>query len=799
MLHREVLGELDRLGVTYPTADLILASLEGREAVEGVLRGELLKPGVEAEADGDQRTPSIFLQDIKVSGFRGIGPEASLEIPPGPGLTVVTGRNGSGKSSFAEALEVLLTGDTLRWSDKRGPWKEGWRNLHHPSGSRITARFQVEGKRGPTTVDGIWPEDVDIGEVNLTAYHHGERHTDLSGIGWENPLHLYRPLMSYNELGVIGAGPSALFDTLTAVLGLEPLVEARKPLAAARRERTRLADEVKRERLDRLLPTLQNIEDPRAEAAVKALRKRKRDLSELARLGSEPSPEQGSLRRLANLRAPDQEEVIRIASELEEAQLAVADLRGGDAEQAERLARLLDKVLDHHRRHGDNRCPVCGVGDLDSEWRKSTEEQVGLLHQQAGRYRSATKRRDLTLRAAKGLVAVPSIPSSTAIDTSTLLAAWRHWGSLPAETAEIPEHLLAGYEEVVREAAAMAEQAASLYSEREEKWAQVSPDLMAWVAKARRAEESMEVVGNITEAETVLKEVTEALRNVRWAPIESEALGLWRDLRLQSNVDLRSVELAGSGTWRRVELTVEVDGTKAPALAVVSQGEISCLALSLFFPRATLAGSPFRFMVIDDPVQAMDPARVDGLARVFARIAEDRQLVVFTHDDRLPESLRRMNIAHTGKKVSRRPGSVIEVSDIRDPVAQYFIDARVLISDDALPDEMARRVIPGICRNGLEAACIEAVRRRRLRKGEGHAEVERVLERAHKLTHKAALVFFDDMRKGGDVSARIREMRGASFENAFWGANKGAHRSFVGSLPQLISDCQELAKWLRLQ
>jgi hypothetical protein len=35
-------------------------------------------------------------------GLRGIGPRQTLELVPGPGLTVVAGRNGSGKSSFAE-------------------------------------------------------------------------------------------------------------------------------------------------------------------------------------------------------------------------------------------------------------------------------------------------------------------------------------------------------------------------------------------------------------------------------------------------------------------------------------------------------------------------------------------------------------------------------------------------------------------------------------------------------------------------------------------------------------------------
>lgn len=119
-------------------------------------------------------------------------------------------------------------------------------------------------------------------------------------------------------------------------------------------------------------------------------------------------------------------------------------------------------------------------------------------------------------------------------------------------------------------------------------------------------------------------------------PIPKQAIALWESLRLQSNVHLKEIALVGKGNRRRVDLQVTVDEEEAAALGVVSQGEVNCPALSLFFPRVMLEESPFRFIVIDDPIQAMDPARVDGLAKVFADVAKDRQLLVFTHDDRLP-------------------------------------------------------------------------------------------------------------------------------------------------------------------
>ncbi len=78
------------------------------------------------------RPPTVFLRTVEVEGFRGIGQPVTLNLVPGPGLTLVVGRNGSGKSSIAEALEMLLTGSNQRWAPPRQKvWAEGWRNLHH--------------------------------------------------------------------------------------------------------------------------------------------------------------------------------------------------------------------------------------------------------------------------------------------------------------------------------------------------------------------------------------------------------------------------------------------------------------------------------------------------------------------------------------------------------------------------------------------------------------------------------------------------------------------------------------------
>ena len=251
------------------------------------------------------------------------------------------------------------------------------------------------------------------------------------------------------------------------------------------------------------------------------------------------------------------------------------------------------------------------------------------------------------------------------------------------------------------------------------------------------------------------------------------------------------------GLLRQVELDVTVDGVEGAALGVMSQGEQNALALSLFIPRATLPESPFRFLVIDDPVQSMDPSRIDGLARVLHETAGKRQVVVFTHDDRLPEAVRRLAVPATVIEVTRREGSAVEPRRAKDPVARYIEDAMAVAFTEGLPAEAAARVVPGLCREALEAACMEAVRRRRLGKGEAHAEVEELLLKAQRLSNLAALALFDDADRGADVMTRINKDGGRAAGDAFKACNDGAHGHFRGVLVDFVRDAEKLANWMQ--
>jgi hypothetical protein len=192
------------------------------------------------------------------------------------------------------------------------------------------------------------------------------------------------------------------------------------------------------------------------------------------------------------------------------------------------------------------------------------------------------------------------------------------------------------------------------------------------------------------------------------------------------------------------------------------------------------------------------PARWVGLARVLQTAAATRQVVVFTHDDRLAEAVRRLAIPVTIIEVMRRENSAVEVRRALDPVSKYLADAFTVAKTAGLPAQAARRVIPGLCRFAVEAACMEAIRRRRLAKGENYAAVEELLtEASHGLTRLAALALFDDVDRGGDVLAALRKAE-PNFPNTFQTLNRGAH-GIDGPLPtvDLARSAENLALWMR--
>src|SRR3954468_13647463 len=155
------------------------------------------------EAVGANAAPAVWLRSVSVEGFRGIGAQATLELEPSPGLTVVVGRNGSGKSSFAEGLELLMTGALKRWEKRPKAWTETWQCLHHDGPTRLSADLVLEGAGETVTVRQEWPHGVPYGDAGGRA----APAATLGEHGWDRALPSFRPFLAYAEL-------ATMFDTL---------------------------------------------------------------------------------------------------------------------------------------------------------------------------------------------------------------------------------------------------------------------------------------------------------------------------------------------------------------------------------------------------------------------------------------------------------------------------------------------------------------------------------------------------------------------------------------------------------
>jgi recombinational DNA repair ATPase RecF len=827
---------LDRLNKVAATKDdtwklLVLAALESDEALARALETSVTAGAgppkdktraklKAAKAASASAAPAVaYLRSISVEGFRGVGKEVTLELPPGPGLTLVIGRNGSGKSSFAEGLEYVLTGATYRWLNRARTWKDGWRNLHHPHAA-IEAEFFLQGESKPCLLALEWKDGEPLENGRRTAQIRGKERTDAAALGWDGPLVSYRPCLSYNELGsMLDEGPSKLYDGLAAILGLEDLVVSQDRLRDARLARER-AQKQAADVQSKIVGTLRAsfADDDRAREVADALDQKEWDLDRVEKVLSgataatgEESSAIATLQRLASLAAPIKEDVARVADRLRKADAAQRAVAGTIASRARQLADLLDKALAFHDAHGDGACPVCDRGDaLSRPWHEKKKKEASAFREAAAAAVAASAEADSARKAVTALVvqSPPNVGGGAALSivethASVVRSAVESWHAALAsagssdltalasaiESASIP---LRSAVEALRTAAA-AELAG-----REDRWRPLAVQLAGWLPAAREAVRAAAAIPAIKAAEKWLKEASGELRDERFAPIADRAQAICDDLLRGSNVKVAQIHLTGGGVQRRVDLDVTVDGVASAALGVMSQGELNALALSLFIPRATLEESPFRFIVIDDPVQSMDPARVDGLARVLQKAAATRQVIVFTHDDRLAETVRRLAIPATVIEVMRRENSEVEVRKAVDPVQRYIDEAIGISKTVGLPDQAARRVIPGLCRLAVEAACMEAVRRRRLAKGENYAAVEELLaEASHRLTTLAALALFDDAEKGGDVLGHLRKAE-PGFPDTFQTLNRGAHGS-AGPVPTvaLARSAENLAHWMQ--
>jgi hypothetical protein len=711
------------------------------------------------EQKDQTQTPPTFLTSISVAGFRGIGRQARLDLYPAPGLMVVSGRNGSGKSSFAEALELALTGTSYRWHKKETMWAETWQNLHYRDPCAIRISFTAE-RFGPFKIGMDWAPEASLTEcASWIQLGSDKRVEGIEGLGWGRPLELWRPLLSYDELGrLFDGGPSALYDALSKLLGLEMLGDAEKWLGAhlkATKETREHADDERK----RLNVMLAESDDERAESAIAMLRKRNVALVEVLALAT-GSHDVGlqivpALRTLTQLAIPSLDGIGSAATRLRSAAQSVVEAATNVVDTTRQRVDLLQAALVFRERAGDTECPVCGQGRLDSDWAAAAYDTVASSETALAEYRSATTELAQARSAATNLliglhvaddVEALELPSLKTYNLAVNAALNR-----PDGDAELASHLEPALVAVVEAGEELRMQASEALERRESGWGPLAAQLGGWVRLEEQARGLDDTVKTMTAAKKWMIDHGLTFRNLRLEPVAAQARKIWAQLRQESNVDLGDITLQGTATRRRAVLGGSVDGEPTKALSVMSQGELHALALALFLPRATAVDSPFRFVVLDDPIQAMDPAKIDGFVQVLTEIARTHQVIVFSHDDRLASVIRETGVDARLVEVVRESGSKVTVRDNINPAVRQVNDVFALIKDERLSDDIKVRVLPGLFRLALESASRQAYYTKQALAGRPRSESETAWLSAKKTIPRLALAVFGD--PAADVSS----------------------------------------------
>lgn len=785
---------------------LVLAACESQaelDAMLGSIGARASKPSRPPPRASTLATSAAgaFLESVRVEGFRGVGDRVTLEIAPGPGLTLVVGRNGCGKSSIAEGLEVLLTGASARIGSNK-ELRTTWRNLHSDD-TRLSATLTLEG-RGRVSAERSWvasSADLDGGKLQVRDASSGG--VSVQALGWD-AVDRFRPFLSYAELGKLAMDSSAeVYDALAEPLGTKAIVEARKRLqdAYSAREKARKTLKIEAEALKQ---ALEAHDDPRAKTAADAMvalgteKTPKPDLDAFEKVVlGDADADDGSLAKLdVVVRA-----VVKPAAEwdamitawevaLSEVQRLEGLAIAGHAQLSEVLSRALEYLEGAHALSDD--CPVC-ERPLDGDTVSTMKRRAQEARELAGEFHTAKQRLAMSQRDIETAKRSVPLDAATRASEAGLGDDARAACELLTNASE-PDELRAAAVSVESTMMRARDDARAQLDVRRASFRPLQKRVSAFVDAARIVDAAHESRRALNRAVSAMKDAEQQMRAELFAPIESKVRSLWERLGRGSDVELVGVALQSTGTRRHLALDSRVGDKDAPARAVMSQGELSALALALFLPRTSLAGSPFRFVIIDDPVQAMDPIRVDALAEILDEAAKDRQVLVFTHDERLADAVRRMRLRARIVRVDRRGNSRVELHECPSPARAHINDAKAVCRSE-VSQELKRRVVPVFCRSALEAAAVERFTRAELRNGSAAHEVGAKLDAAKTAMQTLALGLFGDSERSGEVFRHLNA-KSRSYTDCLKKCQEGAHDVGANDLESLVEDAERFAQWL---
>jgi DNA repair exonuclease SbcCD ATPase subunit len=621
---------------------------------------------------------------IELEGFRGVAKSLRLDLDAD--AVVVRGDNGSGKTSLVDGLLWLFCGELRYLVDRLDRLRRDEsivQNRFTDVTARVALELEHEGQRYEFVRSGGDKEP--LLEMRVAAKLVDDADHELARLFGHHDVTTFRAaVLTWGLLrqdavrAALDAAGGALYQRMAGIVGLEEVSKfggasraatlqlqtqrtAQRKSAAALRARWE-------EAVGRHRSALQEFVSPKG--VDEELRARL--LAAVPRLGGAFAVELP-----ANVGLVGTAELVTAAEVVCEALSNLSDQRaaleklldedGGDVGHAEKEVTLARRELQTVSARGPaatrlaqaalmmldgDTCPVCGQSVSEAELRTHLEELAArsdeviesaqrasdTLARTASRLSRARElsreRRDCEALGARAEEAV-----TAALDQVPGL---RLVSAIPgdADGAKSLVSELQSFLDEVRTAYQAASQAGSSHLQR------LTGEADALGVELKSAEQELARIERRYEKAKVLERAAHAAART----IVSDALERLQPSfaevfdRLNPNPAFTELR-ARQDVLRNVNQVIPVvrdpkRGVEANPQLVFSEGQLNVVALSYFLGMALNAGeSALPFLILDDPLQALDTIAVLGFGDLCRRIRDQAQLIVTTHDRRFSDIL----------------------------------------------------------------------------------------------------------------------------------------------------------------
>jgi DNA repair exonuclease SbcCD ATPase subunit len=700
------------------------------------------------------------IERITVQAFRGYPGRADVVL--GGDVVLLSGENGTGKTSLTEAFEWVLFGTIVRKARSKTPGEyRGWgwvRSVHANRGLPTFAEVELVTGKGRRH---IIRRELSGNSYELTI--DGQAAEDITRLGLRIE-DAFRPFLGQCEIqALIDSEQQDRWEQLSAILGFGSFGQARQRL---QRMRTDANHDVRVERTREIAqrtvqPLTAEGEDSLAQNPV-ALRERAARYLELPDDALWADIKATSDRQLEALYSRDRPPsgLSQLLTGRDQLRSAVTTLNVASDE-------LLGQVEAHRRWHVENTrsvfaeqglllvdddhpdlCPFCAETTLSAaridELRDVSEESPTKPADHRGEFQQAIA--DLTQNGPVNPTILAGLVTSLnddaperdvldqvrreyhrVVELQGRLGGFAEGFLAATESASRPSGNAAQLGRLAEELRATARELSDVYAAtrvsaenvissltrrftalNEDDQRRVSALQAAKVlAENARAVEAAWRVRALQESLADLVGGLEAAEKQRMGDaletLSTDTGRYYEELSPGHHIKITGVRVRDSKR-RQASLEATSHGKRVNPVTMFSEAEGNCLGLSLYFSQRVDRNPGWSMIMLDDPVQSMDEGHEEGLINLLTRISRDRQVIVMTHARRFAKQV---DLQFSGLPTYTRynfergsgPEPQIEIA------AGRLNDLLVFAEKNASGGQVLRESCAGAIRKGVERFC----------------------------------------------------------------------------------------------